>query len=183
SASPSVAGSRVPSQARGMRSSARLSFLLAAVFTMACNAEAETSAASGSPDRGQGDAAAAHPTPSEGSTMKLTSTAFQHQQPIPVEYTCEGDEVSPPLSWSDPPEGTRSFAIIVDDPDAPDPAAPKRVFVHWVLYNIPADVRSIPKGAATSGLPGTTKQGKNDRGQTTWVGPCPPIGRHRYFHK
>lgn len=164
-----------------MRTFARFPFLMAAVLTVACNAEADTKPATA--NRDDGDAAAANPTTHEGATMELTSTAFGHQQSMPTKYTCEGHQVSPPLSWSDVPEGTQSFALIVDDPDAPDPAAPKRVFVHWVLYNIPADVRSLPENAASTGLPSATLQGKNDRGESAYTGPCPPIGRHRYFHK
>jgi Raf kinase inhibitor-like YbhB/YbcL family protein len=114
--------------------------------------------------------------------MKLESSAFGKGENIPSRYTCEGDDVSPPLSWSEVPEGTKSFALVVDDPDAPDPAAPKRVWVHWVLYDIPAGTTSLAEGASTS-LPAGAKTGKNDWGKQAWGGPCPPIGRHRYFHK
>lgn len=114
--------------------------------------------------------------------MKLESSAFTANGEIPTEHTCEGDDVSPPLSWSDVPSGTKSFALVVDDPDAPDPAAPKRVWVHWVVYDIPPSTTSLPKGASTS-LPDGAKTGTNDWGNKAWGGPCPPIGRHRYFHK
>jgi hypothetical protein len=121
--------------------------------------------------------------PKEGAgTMKLESSAFAANESIPSKYTCKGDDLSPPLSWSDVPDGTKSFALIVDDPDAPDPAAPKRVWVHWVVYDLPAGTTSLREGASTS-LPGGAKTGKNDWGKTAWGGPCPPIGRHRYFHK
>lgn len=114
-------------------------------------------------------------------TLTLESTAFQHQGAIPKRYTCEGDDVSPPLAFGGFPSGTKSLALIVDDPDAPDPAAPKRVYVHWVLYELPPSATSLPEGG--SPLPAGTRQGKNDWGKTGYGGPCPPIGRHRYFHK
>jgi len=115
------------------------------------------------------------------STMRLISPAFQHQREIPTQFTCEGEDVSPPLSWSEVPEGTQSLALVVDDPDAPDPAAPKRVWVHWVLYDIPPSVSSLPQAMAR--LPDGARDGVNDWGRTGYGGPCPPIGRHRYFHK
>jgi Raf kinase inhibitor-like YbhB/YbcL family protein len=117
------------------------------------------------------------------SSLKLTSPAFAPMGAIPAKYTCEGGDTSPPLSWSGVPSGTKSFALILDDPDAPDPAAPKRTYVHWVLLDIPASVTELAEGAAATGLPPGTATGKNDWGKTTYGGPCPPIGRHRYFHK
>jgi Raf kinase inhibitor-like YbhB/YbcL family protein len=114
--------------------------------------------------------------------MTLTSTRFGDGEAIPIEHTCEGSDSSPPLSWSDVPEGTQSLALIVDDPDAPDPAKPQRVWVHWVVFNIPPEVNSLPAGASSS-LPGGAATGKNDWNEQDWGGPCPPIGRHRYFHK
>jgi hypothetical protein len=113
----------------------------------------------------------------------LRSPAFAQQGEIPVRFTCEGEDVSPPLEWSDPPEGTESFALIVDDPDAPDPRAPRITWVHWVLYDLPASARSLPEAVAPAALPAGTRQGKNDWKRTGYGGPCPPIGRHRYFHK
>ena len=113
--------------------------------------------------------------------MHLTSTAFTHQGSIPTVYTCEGKDISPPLTWTDVPVGARSLALIVDDPDAPDPAAPKVTWVHWVLYNLPATNGGLSEGA--KGLPEGTKEGVNDWKRTGYGGPCPPIGRHRYFHK
>ncbi len=110
--------------------------------------------------------------------MQLTSTAFDHLGAIPVRHTCEGENLSPPLAWSGAPAGTRSFALIVDDPDAPDPAAPKRVWVHWVVYNLPAATHALPEGGE---LPAGALSGRNDSHVTEWDGPCPPIGRHRYF--
>ena len=115
--------------------------------------------------------------------LTLTSPAFSHQGEIPRKYTCEGEDISPPLAWSDPPEGTQSFALIVDDPDAPDPKAPRMTWVHWVLYNLPAEARKLPEGVTRANLPPGTKEGQNDWKRTGYGGPCPPIGRHRYFHK
>jgi Raf kinase inhibitor-like YbhB/YbcL family protein len=113
----------------------------------------------------------------------LTSPAFANNDAIPKQYSCEGTDVSPPLQWSGAPQGTKSFALIIDDPDAPDPRAPKMTWVHWVVYNIPADVHGLPEGAAKSGLLPGAKQGLNDWERAGYGGPCPPIGRHRYFHK
>ncbi len=114
-------------------------------------------------------------------TLTLTSTAFAHQGEIPSRHTCEGENLSPPLAWSGVPPGTKSLALIVDDPDAPDPAAPKRVYVHWVAYNLPPEATSLPEAVAK--LPGAGRDGTNDWQRTGYGGPCPPIGRHRYFHK
>jgi Raf kinase inhibitor-like YbhB/YbcL family protein len=115
--------------------------------------------------------------------LKLTSSAFEHGAGIPTRYTCEGEDMSPPLAWSGVPAEARSLALIVDDPDAPDPAAPKMTWVHWVLYDLPADATHLDQGVASSALPAGTLQGKNDWKRTGYGGPCPPIGRHRYFHK
>ena len=115
--------------------------------------------------------------------LTIESSAFDANGEIPTRYTCDGDNVSPPLRWTDVPEGTRSLALIVDDPDAPDPEAPKMTFVHWVLYNLPADANGLAEGAAYGGLPPKTGEGLNNWDKTGYGGPCPPIGRHRYFHK
>jgi Raf kinase inhibitor-like YbhB/YbcL family protein len=115
--------------------------------------------------------------------MKLTSPQFLNQGEIPEKFTCEGEDVSPALTWSDVPEGTKSFALIVDDPDAPDPANPRMTWVHWVLYNIPAKISSLPEAVKEKDLPKGTSQGLNDWKRTGYGGPCPPIGKHRYFHK
>ena len=115
--------------------------------------------------------------------LTLTSSVFENGGQIPSQFTCEGDDVSPPLAWSDVPDGTKSFALIVDDPDAPDPKAPKVVWVHWLVYNLPEDARGLAEGAATSGLPRGAATGLNDFKHSSYGGPCPPIGRHRYFHK
>ena len=115
--------------------------------------------------------------------LVLTSSAFTHQGSIPQQYTCQGRDISPHLSWSGAPEGTKGFVLIVDDPDAPDPAAPKRTWVHWVLYAIPADASSLSEGMTSAKLPAGTREGTNDWNRTGYGGPCPPVGRHRYFHK
>jgi Raf kinase inhibitor-like YbhB/YbcL family protein len=112
--------------------------------------------------------------------LTLASPAFQHLGAMPPDTTCEGAERAPELRWSDAPSGTRSFALIVDDPDAPDPAAPKRVWVHWVVWDLAPGTIGLPDGGA---LPAGARQGKNDGGGTGYQGPCPPIGRHRYFFK
>jgi Raf kinase inhibitor-like YbhB/YbcL family protein len=113
--------------------------------------------------------------------LTIRSPAFHHLGPIPTKYTCEGENVSPALDWTDVPAGTRSFVLIVDDPDAPDPAAPQRTWVHWVVYNIPASATGLP--AHASALPPSTECGFNDWNHAAWAGPCPPVGRHHYFFK
>ena len=115
--------------------------------------------------------------------LALTSSAFDHNGPIPKLHTCQGKDISAPLKWSGLPAGTKSVALIVDDPDAPDPAAPKMTWVHWVLYNIPPGTTGLKQAVAKSDLPPGTLEGLNDWGRTGYGGPCPPIGRHRYFHK
>lgn len=114
-------------------------------------------------------------------SLVLTSLAFLLQGSIPAKYTCEGADVSPPLAWTGVPPATKSLALIVDDPDAPDPAAPKRTWVHWVLYNLPPTATGLTEAAHS--LPPGTLEGLNDWQRTGYGGPCPPIGRHRYFHK
>jgi hypothetical protein len=116
-------------------------------------------------------------------SIKITSTAFQSGGSIPSKYTCEDRDLSPPLAWSGAPPGTKSFALIVDDPDAPDPAKPQRVYVHWVVFNLPAATIALAENASKKGLPKGAVHGKNDWGKTEYGGPCPPIGRHRYFFK
>ena len=116
-------------------------------------------------------------------SLVLTSSAFTHQGSIPQQYTCQGRDVSPPLSWSGAPDGTKGLVLIVDDPDAPDPAAPKRTWVHWVLYDIPSTVSGLPEAVTSAKLPPGTREGTNDWNRTGYGGPCPPVGRHRYFHK
>ncbi|HVP29406.1 MAG TPA: YbhB/YbcL family Raf kinase inhibitor-like protein [Myxococcota bacterium] len=117
--------------------------------------------------------------------LVLRSSAFAAGAAIPARFTCEGQDVSPPLAWSDAPAATRSFALIVDDPDAPDPAAPRRTWVHWVVYDLPATARELPEGAGggAGDLPAGARSGQNDWRREGYGGPCPPVGRHRYFHK
>ncbi|HTP47782.1 MAG TPA: YbhB/YbcL family Raf kinase inhibitor-like protein [Casimicrobiaceae bacterium] len=115
--------------------------------------------------------------------LTVTSSAFAANAAMPSLYTCEGKDISPPLAWSGAPARTRSFVLIVDDPDAPDPAAPKMTWVHWVLYDIPATASSLPEAVKSAALPAGTREGINDWKRTRYGGPCPPVGRHRYFHK
>lgn len=115
--------------------------------------------------------------------LKLKSSAFDNGTEIPARYTCKGDDVSPPLSWEAVPEATRSLVLIVDDPDAPDPAAPKVVWVHWVLCNIPPEINSLAEHITSATLPAGVIECINDWQRLGYGGPCPPIGRHRYFHK
>ena len=115
--------------------------------------------------------------------LTILSPAFEDHTPIPDLHTCVGENAAPPLGWSGPPARTRSFALIVDDPDAPDPKAPVQTYVHWVLYDIPASVRELALGATRATLPDGTREGRNQEGETGYIGPCPPIGRHRYFFK
>ncbi len=113
----------------------------------------------------------------------ITSVAFDKNGAIPPKYTSQGEDVSPPLAWEGAPVGTRSYVLIVDDPDAPDPRAPQRTWVHWLLYNIPAETHHLPTDASGNRLPAGTRSGLNDWKRTGYGGPAPPVGRHRYFHK
>jgi Raf kinase inhibitor-like YbhB/YbcL family protein len=115
--------------------------------------------------------------------MNITSQSFKHKEDIPARYTCDGPNVSPPLEWSGVPSGTKSLALIVDDPDAPDPDAPRTTWVHWLLYNLPPDFNGLPEDSKAERLPPRTKQGLNDWQRTGYQGPCPPKGKHRYFFK
>ena len=115
--------------------------------------------------------------------LKVVSEAFSDGEAIPKQFTCEGQDLSPPLAWSGVPADARSLVLIVDDPDAPDPKAPRMTWVHWVLYNLPAATRELALGVAARDLPAGTGEGLNDWKRTGYGGPCPPIGRHRYFHK
>jgi Raf kinase inhibitor-like YbhB/YbcL family protein len=116
-------------------------------------------------------------------TMTIYSSAFTPHGEIPARYTCDGEDISPPLAWSGVPPGAKSLVLIVDDPDAPDPAAPRMTWVHWVLYNLPPETNGLPEGVEPSRLPAGTLEGLNDWQRTGYGGPCPPVGRHRYFHK
>jgi Raf kinase inhibitor-like YbhB/YbcL family protein len=123
----------------------------------------------------------ADPIAGKGGVMKVTSQAFDHHGAIPTKYTCEGSDVSPPLAWSGIPGNAKSLALIVDDPDAPDPKAPKRTWVHWVLYDLAPSVTGLPEH--TTSPPAGGRDGTNDWNRAGYGGPCPPIGRHRYFFK
>ncbi len=115
--------------------------------------------------------------------LALTSSAFQHNGAIPALYTCDGKDVSPPLSWSGVPPNAKSLVLIVDDPDAPDPKAPRMTWVHWILYNVPETTAALPEAVTMKDFPKGTLYGINDWKRTGYGGPCPPVGRHRYFHK
>ncbi|MEA3275301.1 MAG: YbhB/YbcL family Raf kinase inhibitor-like protein [Pseudomonadota bacterium] len=114
--------------------------------------------------------------------LTLSSAAFSDGGEIPRRFTCEGEDLSPDLSWSGLPQDTQSLVLIVDDPDAPDPSAPKMVWDHWLLYNLPPDSGGLPEAVRPQELPAGTLEGVNSWGRTGYGGPCPPIGRHRYFH-
>jgi Raf kinase inhibitor-like YbhB/YbcL family protein len=113
--------------------------------------------------------------------LAVTSTAFQPGGEIPAAYTCEGKDTSPPLAFSGVPPGAKSLALVVDDPDAPDPRAPRMTWVHWVLYDLPPSAAGLAE--AVNRLPPGTREGLNDWKRTGYGGPCPPVGRHRYFFK
>jgi len=112
--------------------------------------------------------------------IQLTSAAFQEGKPIPVQYTCDGTNISPPLAWAGVPGGTKSLALIVDDPDAPG-----RTWVHWVVYQVSPDLMGLPEGLVNySNAGGIGTAGKNDFNKLGYGGPCPPKGKpHRYFFK
>ena len=115
--------------------------------------------------------------------LDITSSAFENGGAIPTRYTCEGQDISPPLAWRGAPAGTKSLVLIVDDPDAPDPKAPRMTWVHWVLVNLSPDTAGLAEAVSPGALPAGTVEGLNDWKRTGYGGPCPPIGRHRYFHK
>lgn len=102
---------------------------------------------------------------------------------MPARCTCDGSDQSPVLSWQGAPAGTRSYALLVEDPDAPDPAAPQLTWVHWVVYDLPPTCPGLPPGAGSGGLPRGSREGTNNWRRTGYGGPCPPIGQHRYFHR
>lgn len=116
-------------------------------------------------------------------SLSLVSADFDAGASIPAIHTCDGSDTTPALSWSGAPPGTKSFALVIDDPDAPDPAAPKTTWVHWVLYNIPASATRLASSARGTNLPAGTRTGLNDWQKSAYGGPCPPVGRHRYVHK
>jgi len=116
-----------------------------------------------------------------GELMNITSPAFAAGGAIPGKYTCEGQDISPPLFFTGIPEAAKSLVLIIDDPDAPDPSAPKMTWVHWLLFNLPAQLETL--GEDIQKLPEGTGTGSNDWKRNDYGGPCPPIGRHRYFFK
>jgi Raf kinase inhibitor-like YbhB/YbcL family protein len=116
-------------------------------------------------------------------TLTLSSDVFENGEEIPSLYTCEGEDISPRLAWSGVPDTARSLVLIVDDPDAPDPQAPRMIWVHWVLFNLPPGVSGLEEGIRPQQLPPGTGEGVNDWNRTGYGGPCPPVGRHRYFFK
>jgi Raf kinase inhibitor-like YbhB/YbcL family protein len=115
--------------------------------------------------------------------LQLASPRFSEGEPIPIAFTAEGEDKAPPLQWGEVPAGTRSLALLVEDPDAPDPKHPQRIWCHWVLYNIPPGTRGLPEGATADTLPRGTREGLNDWQRVGYGGPCPPVGRHRYIHR
>jgi len=119
----------------------------------------------------------------QSNNMKITSSAFQEGKEIPSKYTCEGDNISPPLQWEGIPQNTKSLALIVDDPDAPDPKAPKMVWVHWVLYNLEPKSQGLSENIQSNQMPTGTIAGTTSWNNSKYGGPCPPIGRHRYYHR
>lgn len=116
-------------------------------------------------------------------TLSMRSSAFTDHGDIPVRYTCDGDGISPALTWSGAPQGVASYALIVDDPDAPDPKAPKMTWVHWVVYNIPEGASGLNQDAGRSNHPAGGDVGVNSWNKAAYGGPCPPVGKHRYFFK
>jgi Raf kinase inhibitor-like YbhB/YbcL family protein len=116
-------------------------------------------------------------------TLSMSSPAFANDGLIPRQYTCDGTNVSPPLAWSGVPSNTRSLALIVEDPDAPDPAAPTTTWIHWIVYNIPPGIHELSQDVARHGKPAGALDGLNDWLKPGYGGPCPPIGTHRYFHR
>jgi Raf kinase inhibitor-like YbhB/YbcL family protein len=116
-------------------------------------------------------------------TLAITSPAFSADGAIPKRYTCDGEDLSPPLAFTGLPAGTASLVLIIEDPDAPDPDAPRTIWVHWIVYNIPPTTRALAEDAARRGLPPGALAGRNDWDRTGYGGPCPPVGRHRYVHR
>jgi Raf kinase inhibitor-like YbhB/YbcL family protein len=116
-------------------------------------------------------------------TLSISSPAFEHEGEIPSRYTCDDADISPALEWHGVPPEAKSLALIVDDPDAPDPKAPKMVYVHWVLFDIPPTAPGLPEGVEARDLPAGTREGVNDWKRAGYGGPCPPVGRHRYYFK
>jgi Raf kinase inhibitor-like YbhB/YbcL family protein len=162
-----------------MQSIARLGLIVVALpLASACHDQGAAASAPGganSVSSGSGNGSAPQVK------LALSSSAFSADGAMPSKYSCEGQNVSPPLAWSGAPPSTKSFALIVQDPDAPDPAAPTKVVTHWVVYDLPPTTTAIAEGGA--GLPSAAHQAKNEKGDPSYMGPCPPKGNHRYFFK
>ena len=142
---------------------------LCSTLLLSCRSETQSNANNVTPP--------ASPTPLKKAELKVTSKAFQEGGMIPKDYTCDGANVSPPLAWDSAPEGTKSFALIVDDPDAPG-----KTWVHWVVFNIPSSARELSERvAAGDAINGPGRQGTNDFKKSAYGGPCPPTGAHRYY--
>ena len=153
-------------------------FVIALPFASACHDQGAAASAPGganSVSSGSGNGSAPQ------LKLALSSSAFAADGAMPSKYSCEGQSVSPPLAWSGAPPNTKSFTLIVQDPDAPDPAAPTKVVTHWVVYDLPATTTTIAEGGAD--LPSSAHQAKNEKGDPSYMGPCPPKGNHRYFFK
>ena len=116
-------------------------------------------------------------------SLTITSPAFEHEQTIPARHTCEGENISPALDWRGVPDAAQTLALIVEDPDAPDPAAPQRIFTHWVVYNLPPDSSGLEESVSAERLPRGARFGRSDFERSSWGGPCPPVGEHRYYFK
>jgi Raf kinase inhibitor-like YbhB/YbcL family protein len=114
-------------------------------------------------------------------TFKISTPAFDANGEIPVRYTCEGENISPPLRWSGAPEGTKSYVLMLTDPDAPDPSTPRMTWIHWIVYNIPANATGLPEGACRETMPAGCHEAHSDWMRPGYGGPCPPVGRHRYI--
>jgi Raf kinase inhibitor-like YbhB/YbcL family protein len=115
--------------------------------------------------------------------FQLSSARFEDGGIIPIAYTCEGDNMPPPLHWEGEPPGTRSYVLVVQDPDAPDPINPQTTWVHWVLYNLPPNIHDIPESMLPESLPPGTREALNDWKRMGYGGPCPPTGCHRYYFR
>lgn len=159
----------------------RIGVCLAAVTACAALACGKAEPDPPSADAGPTGTATIHAADVPAATMTLTSSSFDAGGSIPTRFTCEGQDLSPQLGWTAPPPGTKSLALVVSDPDAPDPKAPQHTWVHWVLYNLPPSMRELPEGVKEA--PIGSRTGTNDFKKTGWNGPCPPIGRHRYVYE
>jgi Raf kinase inhibitor-like YbhB/YbcL family protein len=164
----------------------QFSLALVGLFWLAaCTSFGEqTVAATQAPQATQASATIAGTDPPDISTevpmsFELTSPAFSQGEPIPEKYSCKGEDISPPLAWDDPPQGTQSFVLTMDDPDAP-----VGIWDHWILFNIPANTRGLEENLPITGAnPGWILVGNNSWGRADYGGPCPPSGTHRYFFK